>query len=133
MLSHQNNDTIRKNIKDDGYIKYEYPYTIKEKEQFKDILDTGKVLLVPYVKNIRLSSIREYPILICDDYGQCTAYHINDSNIIRKYTKFETHDSFMNHIKHDTIKDYTYTENKTLKQCVFFYQKKIDYIERGSI
>ena len=119
MLSYQNNDTLRKFIGDNDGIDFRRPYTIKEKEQFKDILDTGKDLLVPYVKNVGLSFIYEYPISICDDYGDCIAYHVNDCNCLWEYAEFETLDGLSDYIRCATIRDYNYNENTTLRCYVF--------------
>ena len=119
MLSYQNNDTLRKNIKDDGYIKYDYPYTIEDQKIFKDILDAGKVIFIPYVKNASLSTMYEHPILICNNHGECTAYR-NNSNSILEYAEFEISGSFIDYIRYNkTLTDYNYIEDTTLRCCVF--------------
>ena len=122
MLSRQNNDTLRKNIKGDANILYGHPYTIEEKEQFKDILDIENGILIPYVKNIRLPSIREYPIKIRNQYSVYIDYY-NDG--VRSRTK--NIDKFCvatisdyNNSSTDTLKMYSEMKNRLkIKNCVY--------------
>ena len=91
---------------DNTYIVYNFPHTKKDKEQFKDILDSGNTILVPYVKNSGLSSIREFPIVIRNKYGG-KYIGITYGDGFRKYVDFKMHDILSNHIICETITDYS--------------------------
>ena len=103
---------------DNTYIVYMLPHTIEEKEQFKDITDTGNEVLIPYIRNSGLSAIREFPIDIRNKYHKHIAYRICDCNGFIKYTEAKMRYILSDYNILDTIREYCYIENKTLRRFI---------------